>query len=269
MKKIIPRVMNFSFKKTIPRYWNNGNPFSTHLLNSFTLLFPAGEKFFIKSINRYRMQIKDPKLKNDVKDFIRQETQHSIEHEKFFNNLADQGYSLDLMLKSLEVLLKILDKHSPDKFNLALTSALEHITALLAEITLETNFLENAEQSMKELFEWHAREEIEHRHVAYDVLNEIDDSYTLRVAGLIGAYIIMGSYSSAFTANLLLQDNKLFNSPVLKECFELLLTKEKLFFKGCAIFFRYINPDFHPLENQDVDELVAQFFSDQVELGVA
>lgn len=265
--KIISRNMNFAFDNDIPRFWKGGKAFSTHMLNSFTLLFPAGEKFFIQSINKFQKDIHNQELKEEVKLFVRQEIQHSKEHSKFFKNLEDNSYKIDPMLNSIEILLKGIEKYSPDKFSLALTAALEHITALLSEIALEDNFLADAEQRMKELFEWHAREEIEHRHVAYDVLNEIDDDYVLKISGLIGAYILFVTFSSSFTVYLLWQDKVLFSRPVLKEFVEIFFSKQRLFFKGCSIFFRYIHPNFHPLKEKSVDLLMKDFFKFKVRNG--
>ena len=183
------RRVNFEFPLSIPRHWLAGSAFRSHLLNSFTLIFPEGEKYFIRSIERYSKQITNPKLKSDVREFMRQETQHYIEHEKFLKNLRLQGYQIDPLLKFIKFMTRdVLEPFLGPKMNLSITAGLEHFTALLAEIGLKEKFLEGAHPEMRRLFEWHAAEEIEHRAVAYDVLQTIDDSYLLRVAGLFNAY---------------------------------------------------------------------------------
>lgn len=251
---IIPRKMNFKFPKSIHRYWLGNSPFKTHLLNSFTLLFPAGEKFFIRSINKFKKDIEDPKLRAEVQAFIQQETQHYLEHEKFFENLRDQGYDIDGLVSWLDSFIQhVPDKLNSPKMNLALTAGLEHITALLSEIGLKDDFLEDAYKEMKDLFEWHAAEEIEHRSVAYDVLQTIDDSYTLRAMGLIYAYALMTFFSGSFTIALLYQDRKLLAPSVWREFTSVFFTDNALFFKAIFVFMRYLHPDFHPSENDDLD----------------
>ncbi|MGB1274961.1 MAG: metal-dependent hydrolase, partial [Nannocystaceae bacterium] len=44
-----PRVMNFSFDQT-PRHWFGDNDVQTHMSNALNLLFPMGERFFVRSV---------------------------------------------------------------------------------------------------------------------------------------------------------------------------------------------------------------------------
>ena len=260
MKKILNRKLNFSFEKTIPKHWLGSSIFKSHLLNSFTLIFPTGEKFFIRSINQFFRQIEDPKLREDVKAFIRQESQHASEHEKFFTNLKEQGYEIESLIKTIDFIVKkFLEPAWGAKMNLSTTAGLEHFTALLAEIGLKENFLEKAHPKMKELFEWHAAEEIEHRSVAFDVLQAVDDSYALRVAGLANAYIMLFGLTSLCTLYLIYQDKKILNSKVVLDTLDTLFVKEALFFKSISICLRYLKPNFHPDQNE-VDDLIHGVF---------
>lgn len=267
MKKIIPRKLNLLFPSNIPKHWLKGSVFKTHLLNSFTVIFPVGEKFFIRSINKFFKDLEDPVLKKQVKAFIAQETQHYIEHEKFFKNLQNQGYDIMPLVKAIDTMVKkIIEPALGKKMNLATTAGLEHFTALLAEIGLKDRFLDDAHPVMKELFEWHAAEEIEHRCVAYDVLQAVDDSYALRVAGLVNAYLMLFGFSSVCTVYLIAKDRELLNKAVIKDALDTLFFKEALFIKSAQICFRYLEKDFHP-SDQDVDSLAEDVFG--MGLGVA
>jgi predicted metal-dependent hydrolase len=268
MKNSISRKLNLNFTKDIPKHWLGNSIFKSHLLNSFTLVFPAGEKFFIRSINKFSRQITDPKLKQDVKTFIRQESQHAVEHEKFFQNLRDQGYEIDWLVDAIEsVIKKVLEPGFGAKMNLATTAGLEHFTALLAEIGLKENFLGEAHPIMKELFEWHAAEEIEHRSVAFDVLNAVDKSYALRLAGLINAYVLLSLFCGSSTIYLVAKDKKLLDASVLKDALDTLFLKEALFFKSLQICLHYLDPYFHP-DNRDLDELSETVFGNGSLQGV-
>lgn len=261
MKKLVSRRPNFTFPKDIPKFWLDNSIFKTHLLNSFTLIFPAGERFFIRSISSHLSQIKNDQLKQEVKNFLKQEAQHANEHEKFFENLKAQGHDVDKIILVIDkVISMVFEPNLSPKMCLAITAGLEHFTALLAEIGLKEKFLDKAHPIMKELFEWHAAEEIEHRSVAYDVLHSVDDSYSLRIIGLAFAYLLLVAFSGGSTLYLISKDAGLLDKEVIKEITDTLLTKERLFFKSLQICLLYLNKDFHP-SNNDLDFLSEEIFN--------
>lgn len=249
---LLRRRVDFKFPKSISKHWLSKSPFRTHLLNSFTLIFPDGEKYFIRSTLKFLNQIKNQKLKKDAKTFMAQESQHSIQHEKFFENLREQGYDVDKLLFFTELIAyDIIERVFSSKMNLSTTAGLEHYTAMLAEIGLEGDILKHAQKKMRDLFEWHAAEEIEHKAVAYDVLQSIDDSYTLRVFGLVVATLLLFGFSSLCTTSLLYRDRKLLDKKVWLDFIEFLFIKEKLFFKSTAIILRYLKPNYHPWQTNN------------------
>lgn len=139
-----------------------------------------------------------------------QQSRHSREHERYSENLKTQGYDVEKRLFvtgliAYEFLEPLLDPRP----NLATTAGL-HYTALLAEIGLESGILTQAQPNRRYLFEWHAAEEIEHKAVAYELLNEVADSYFLRIVGLVIATLILFWFSTFCTASLLYTDKKLF-----------------------------------------------------------
>ncbi len=64
--------------------------------------------------------------------------------------------------------------------SLAVIAGFEHLTSGLAEIALRYDTLINAYCKMKALWEWHAAEQIEHKTLAFDFLQVIDNGYWLR-----------------------------------------------------------------------------------------
>jgi uncharacterized protein len=254
---MIVRKPNFEFPKTIKQHWLDDCAFRTHLCNSFTLLFPTGEKFFVRSLSRFVPQITDPKLKAEAKIFMQQETQHFIEHEKFIQNLRDQGYEVDQTLRLVEdVITRFVEKSTSAEFRLSLTAGFEHLTSLLAEIGLSENFFEKSDPVMKKLFEWHAIEEIEHRAVAFDVLQATNPNYANRVAGLLAGYLILSGLVGLVTTHLLWQDRVLFKKKTIKTALDVFFLKNALFPKAITIFSRYLHPSFHP-QDEDLNYLVS------------
>lgn len=264
------RKPDFSFSADTPAHWLGGSPFKTHLCNSFTLLFPAGEKFFVKSIQKFLPEIKDERLKAEARLFMKQEVQHYIEHEKFFQVLKAQGYDIDKILNVVEgIITNLTDNHISDKTCMALTAGCEHITALLSEIALTDNFFQDAPEDLKALFEWHSGEELEHRAVAYDVFEATNSSYPHRVAGLIGAYIFFTIFTSYITCNLLWQDKSLFKVRTVRDAMDCFFLEHKLFPKAVGIFARYLLPDFHPSRYKELEKLAENVFNRYGNYGVA
>lgn len=264
------RKPDFNFKTDTPAHWLGGSPFKTHLCNSFTLLFPAGEKFFIRSVQKFLPQIKDERLKAEARLFIRQEAQHYLEHEKFFQILKAQGYDINKILDVVEGLItKISENHLSDKTAMAITAGCEHITALLSEIALTDDFFQDAPEDLKALFEWHSGEELEHRSVAFDVFEVANPSYGHKVAGLIGAYVFFSVFTSYITCSLLWQDKTLFKARTVIDAMDCFFFKHKLFPKALAIFARYLLPDFHPSRYKELESMAESVFNRYSNYGVA
>ena len=65
--------MNFEFSPAaIPRHWLADSMLSTALANSLNLIFPAGERFFIRSVKHYENELPEA-LQKRVKTFYGQE----------------------------------------------------------------------------------------------------------------------------------------------------------------------------------------------------
>src|SRR4051794_2295021 len=89
-----PRSPQFRFDE-VPRHWFAGSAVATHLANGANLLFPAGERFFVRSVRHYVEAIEgDPVLMEQVRGFFGQEGRHANAHEKQFAVLEEQGYDL-------------------------------------------------------------------------------------------------------------------------------------------------------------------------------
>lgn len=125
---------NLDFKlDDIPRFWFGGDAFKTRMFDALSLTFPDGERYFIESVRLFRDKITDPDLKKRVADFIRQEAQHGIAHDKMNHLMIKQGMPVEQFTKRLRTMFRFeLTKRSP-QYNIAMTAAAEHLTALMAE----------------------------------------------------------------------------------------------------------------------------------------
>src|SRR5262249_17194143 len=98
------------------------------------------------------------------------------------------------------------ERLSPPVLRLAVTVACEHFTAILAEEALADGALDLADEPLRHLLAWHAVEELEHKAVAFDVLQRVAPSYALRMAGLALATAMLGGFWFAASRELLRQD---------------------------------------------------------------
>lgn len=194
-QRLIPRKVQFDWSET-PLDWIPDQPFASHFINEINLLLPAGEFWFCKLYNKAMPYITDPKLRDDVQMFIRQEAMHARAHAA-----AIEGYlkmhgvetqsNTDQEDKLFEVLLadepfgiklpKIAQKQWL-VFRLGIVAAIEHMTCVLGNYVLRTKNWDEAgaDPVLLDLLRWHGAEEVEHRCVAFDVYKHLGGGYPSR-----------------------------------------------------------------------------------------
>lgn len=201
------RKPNLHFDASIPRHWMNGNVFATHFFNGLNLVFPDGERFFVKAVHDHLDRIADPELRRQVKQFAAQEGQHANQHEKYFDCLRAQGYEIDRFLRRFHAFVRFTNRWLPARLRLAMTAGAEHYTAVLGTGAIEDfSLLADAHPTMRQLIVWHATEEVEHKAVAYDVLQATHPSYLLRITGFLIATVCLFGWAIAGTRMLAKQD---------------------------------------------------------------
>lgn len=238
----------------VPRYWLWGNARATALANALNLVFPAGERFFIRSVRHYMDRLQDdPVLLDEVRRFMGQEVRHGMEHERFFEALEAQGYEIRSFLEWYErIAYQKLEQKMPPSINLAVTVALEHFTAMFAERALSRDVLiQHADPVMRDLLSWHACEELEHKAVAFDVLKKVDPRYVVRIAGLAAAAAALVYFWMAGARHLLAQEpaeRRRLSREEMKHAREhnVLLNGEFM-----QAFLDYLRPGFHPAQNDN------------------
>ena len=167
----------------LPRHFVSGDLVMSHVMSTLSAVFPEGEDFFVRSVRNYRDQIVDPELKKQVAGFIGQEAMHGREHRSFNKQLSALGYPTWIIDKFVGWGLKFGERVLPKTVQLAITAALEHYTATLAEVLLsdpKAQDMLNVDE-VRSLFLWHALEESEHKAVAFDVYEEVSGNTFVRV----------------------------------------------------------------------------------------
>lgn len=256
---MIVRKNKSTFAEPVPVHWAGEDALQSHVLNTLSLMFPGGEGFFIRSVKHYAPQITDPKLQADIKAFIGQEMQHTMAHERFNASIMKSVGSMDWFLwlfttptfEWLEPFArKTLGWDIIHKVCLSLTAAAENMTGGFAQSLFAPGQAEKiAREDVRDLYLWHAAEEMEHRDLAYDVFERVGGNYVTRIAGLAGAYGIITTYVLIGTSYLILTDKNFPWASLPKQFIDLFTQKNaigRVFLEG---MLDYLRLDFHPSQH--------------------
>ena len=168
---------------SLDRHYVDGDLVMSHIVAVLSAMFPEGEDFFVRSVRRHADAVTDPELRKQVAGFIGQEVTHGREHRALNDRLQHMGYPTRRVDHHTKRALRNAERLLSPATCLAVTAALEHYTAALAE-TLLTD--ERAQKllgttEVREMLLWHAVEESEHKSVAFDVYRSAGGTERRRV----------------------------------------------------------------------------------------
>jgi len=252
---IARRDYQFGRNEPHPKWWQAGDPVATAFFNALSSLFPLGERFFMDSVKAFRHHT-DGKLKEQVADFLYQEAMHTREHV-FFNKMAtDAGYSMKPLEDRAARILGWARTKQPI-MQLAATCALEHFTAMLAHEALKNPaHLANTPPEARDMWRWHAMEEIEHKAVAFDTYVAATKKwpgilrYGLRAGAMIYATVLFIYAGTRNTKELLRQDG-IDTAKSWRHLGHYLFVAPGLLRAVLKSYFTYYRPGFHPWEEDD------------------
>jgi len=245
--------MDFPFDDAdIPAHWWDGDRMLTRNADALHMLFPAGERFFMRSVRAFVPQIKDPELLARVRGFMGQEAMHGREHNRAFSLLERDGIEYESFLDAYENRwLKRLEKRADPLTNLAVTCALEHLTATLGATSFADPLIDRAHPTMRDLMLWHAAEEVEHKSVAFDVYEAVGGGWLRRVVAMVMAFSLLMVWWRRGMKHLIEQDGGMswadqrgLRKKVQTEGRDVLSD-----FRRAAVV--YLRPGFHP---DDIDD---------------
>ncbi|MDB4991294.1 MAG: metal-dependent hydrolase [Myxococcaceae bacterium] len=256
---ITPRQLDLEIPRDTQRYWFGNDPYGTHLMNAFSLLFPPGERFFMDAVRHFRTQLTDPVLLAQVRGFLGQEALHSREHKVLNAWLGTFGVDAQGIEDSVASDIEARRAKRTPIDDLAVTCALEHFTALMAEMWLnEPTLREQAVEPLRALWTWHALEELDHKSVAFDVYRAVngDEATRLRWMRRITVGFVLGV--SYLHLRMMYKDQQLTRPLTLVKSWWKYWGPRGYFTRQIPHYLRYYKRDFHPWE-QDSRALIARF----------
>ncbi|HBZ68218.1 MAG TPA: metal-dependent hydrolase [Deltaproteobacteria bacterium] len=190
--------------RDLPKHFaGEGDLITSHLVAALSGVFPDGERFFVRSVQHFRDRITDPELKRQVAGFSGQEAMHARVHNALNNRLDALGYPTKRYERHTRFGMELQTRMMSPLRNLAVTAALEHFTATLAELLLsnEAARLLLGHEAVRDVFLWHALEESEHKAVSFDVYKAVGGSERMRVRVM---NMIRWSFALAIAVQVLL-----------------------------------------------------------------
>jgi predicted metal-dependent hydrolase len=208
------RRIRFDYPRgSLRRHYVDGDLVMSHVVAMLSATFPEGEDFFVRSVRHFADRITDPLLKQQVSGFVGQEVTHGREHRALNERLQQMGYPTRRVDRIVRTSLARAERILSPLECLAMTAALEHYTAALAE-TLLTDERARAmlgETEVRSMLLWHALEESEHKAVAFDVYRAVGGSERLRIRVMRMVTVGFLARVSLFTALSLARDRAAYN----------------------------------------------------------
>ncbi|WP_084014005.1 metal-dependent hydrolase [Mycolicibacter kumamotonensis] len=255
-----PKVRRIRFRfgepEPMSHHFVEGDVVLSHLTAILSAVFPPGEESFIRSVRRFSSRVTDPALKKRVAAFIGQESVHGQEHRRLNEKLIEMGYPFVRLFtfghnSFRQRAIERIERMSPGFVHLAMTAAAEHYTATLAERVLGSDEIQAipADPEGRQLLNWHAMEELEHKSVAFDVYRAAGGPEWIRIGVMALMYtftipvVTVGVALSILTdprgwrpIKLARQTRYVFRGPLLRGLM--------------ADLRKYMKPGFHP---DDID----------------
>ncbi|MEQ1438011.1 metal-dependent hydrolase [Fontimonas sp. SYSU GA230001] len=276
---VMPIRRDIKFKLPADRIndWHmSGGPQFTAFLNTFSIVLPVGERFFIDAVRAHRELIKDPELQKAVTAFIGQEAMHGREHEAYNDALYAVSKVAPKFERLVAGLLNLLKERTPKSARLSATIALEHFTALLAQQVLENEQLtKGQEPHFAAVWYWHALEETEHKAVAYDVWEAVmgrgPRAYFERASGQLLATAIFWALITPTFLEVVREQGKLTDFAGWRKFMRYAFGEVGLIRRLVRPWADYFRPDFHPWDHDNRQYLaqIDAFVAAQAQLQAA
>lgn len=254
------RIVKFDYSDIEGPSFHSANPLISAFWVGLSSTFPLGEAEFIRSVKLFENKITDEKLRADVADFAAQEAHHGLQHKKLNKHFDSQGFATsEVEVLINEKIQERVEQWSPSK-RLMHTVSAEHVTAVMAHFALtHPEVTKDVPESFRNLFLWHAIEEIEHKSVAFDVYqNTVGNMSKLKrhYAAFIFYEFPLSYY--LITRYLLKSRGHKATWAERKEFFKHLFGKGGIFSSVKHLYMMFFKKGFHPWDHDD-SELIDEW----------
>lgn len=238
------------------KHWFNNDPWVTHLFNGLFCAVPDGERWVMQSARKQMDKLSDALSIETVKRFIKQEASHSREHDLVNALMIKFGVPADQAELFFKQVRERVQAVSSDNMQASIAAAIEHFTAVLSEVLLESpDLFDNMDPKIRSMIYWHMVEETEHKAISHELFVQTVGTgprpYVMRVAGLVGTFGF-GFYAVFFNMfYLLYKDKQLGNLASATRMLKIIAYQPGFVRKILQACIPYLRPDFHPWERDN------------------
>lgn len=236
----------------IPRDWLPSSPTIAAALDTYSVLVPANEAFYMRTIDASLPLIADPALREIARAFIHQEAEHGVAHKRYWRNLDRQGYRFRDFERAVERwTFRVVERIAPLSIRLSMVSCVEHINAYMGHEFLSQDILAEAHPEMRALLEWHFAEEIEHKQVSFDVLQAVAPGYAVRLIGLAMTAPLFYLLLTLGMLRFIAQNKRLWRASTWRQLAHHLGGGHHMLRRSLKHLWAYARPSFHPSQFDD------------------
>lgn len=232
------------------------NPVVEYFFHTFSLLIPKGEGFFMRSVRVAARQIEDAPLKEGIKIFLIQESNHSKVHDEF-NNLLAKNYPFVVGFDEKYSSMLPFWVYRGDRHELTCTLCLEYLTYILARMILRGKLLDRTHPTVRDFWYWHAYEEVIHKSIVHKIYNKLGMGYFRRCLTMIWIAIPL-VYLLRFGMTQFMHSDRLSRWVAWKHTLSFLFMREKFALILAFKVLYFFSPWFNPESKVDSDVLLTE-----------
>ncbi|MBL4796570.1 MAG: metal-dependent hydrolase [Oleispira sp.] len=250
---IKPRRMQFNTDDMkMAQFAIENNSLISTFFYSLSAMFPEGERFFIHAVRHYQKSISDPKMLADIRGFIGQEAHHGRCHDDLNDQIEKLGIPMSMISNNMAARVEMLKRRFGPERQLALTVAMEHFTASLAEFLLANpEVLDQAPEAFRHMMLWHSVEEIEHKAVAFDVYRLQVDNEWMRRRVMVIAMVSLFSRIAFFQVRILWKTKHMPSFTEWRQAAKFFWGKKGMLRANAGGVKKFFQRGFHP---NDIDQ---------------
>lgn len=253
----------------IPRDWLPSSPAVAAALDTYSVLVPANEASYMRTINACLPLITDPVLRKAATAFIHQEAEHGVAHKRYWRTLDQQGYRFRGFESLVDRLtFRMVERFAPLSIRVSMVSCVEHINAYMGHEFLSQRILADAHPEVRALLEWHFAEEIEHKNVSFDVLQAVAPSHAIRLLGLMLTVPLFYMVLTFGMLRFLAQNGHLWRPSTWGQLLHHLGGGHHMLWRTLKHLWAYARPSFHPSQLDDAalaKEVIDRYSSNEAD----
>lgn len=257
-EEVVPRDIHFKMNTdTVARHWFNGDPWTTHWMNSILAAVPDGERWVMNSARAQLGNLHDPEVRQAAIDFCRQERIHAREHDEMNHACVAQGVPIDKVEAVFTKIRVTMQERLSLDMQSSMAAAFEHFTAVISSVMLENPELFNeSDPELRAMLYWHFVEETEHKGVSFDVYVAASGGgikgYLKRVGGMAMGTVLGLPLMVGNQAYLLYKDKQLTNWRSALKMSNVLFGNPGIMARiFSSHYLPYFMPDFHPWDDDN------------------